>query len=356
MTFTPRLTAPSTSNKYYYAGNPYYQSGYGLPNCTCYAWGRFYEILGQQPRLSLRDAENWYSHDDGYERGDSPQLGAVICWRRGAVGDDSDGAGHVAIVEQINDDGSILTSNSAYQGTKFYLKTLAPESNYSWNDLYTFQGFIYNPAVQEKPAPELPEPISGNRYLTQSEMENNALYFYYKMSANGWTMESIAAMLGNMQKESTINAGIWQNLDEGNTSLGYGLVQWTPATKYLNWCSELGLEPSDMDSAMQRLDWELANNQQWISTDSYPQSFEEFKYSTDDPYMLAIAFLLNYERPAEKYQPERSEYAVAWYEFLQENAGEVDPDEPSTPDRPPIVKPRKNMSLLLMILANKRVK
>ena len=350
MSFTPRLTAPSTSNKCYYAGNPYYQSGYGLPNCTCYAWGRFYEILGEQPTLSLRDAENWYSHDDGYERGDSPQLGAVICWRRGAVGDDSDGAGHVAIVEQINDDGSILTSNSAYQGTKFYLQTLTPESGYNWNDLYTFQGFIYNPAVKEdKP---LPEPISANRYLSQSEMENNALYFYYKMSENGWTMESIAAMLGNMQKESTINAGIWQNLDEGNTSLGYGLVQWTPATKYLNWCSERGLEPSDMDSAMQRLDWELANGVQWISTDSYPQSFEEFKHSTDDPYILAISFLLNYERPAEKYQPERSENAVAWYEFLQENAGSIEPDEPE----PEPAKKKKGMSLLLMILATKRVK
>ena len=68
MAYSPRLSAPSTSNKYYYKLNPYYQSGFGLPNCTCYAFGRFYEILGSKPKLSLRNAENWYGHDDGYKR------------------------------------------------------------------------------------------------------------------------------------------------------------------------------------------------------------------------------------------------------------------------------------------------
>lgn len=350
MAYTARLTAPSTSNKYYYASNPFYQSGYGMPNCTCYAWGRFYEVLGSRPALSLGDAEDWYNHADGYERGQTPKLGAIICWSRGTVGDDSDGAGHVAIVEQILDNGNIVTSNSAWNSTNFYLQTLTPASNYHWNDAYTFQGFIYNPGVKEyKPTPEQ---VSGNRYLSQAEMEQNALVFYYKMKEYGWTMESIAAMLGNMQKESTINPGIWQNLDEGNTSLGYGLVQWTPATKYLDWCDGYGYPPDDMYSAMARLEYELANGLQWISTDSYPMSFSEFKNSTDDPYLLAIAFLLNYERPAEKYQPERSENAVAWYEFLQENAGELEPDEPE----PEPVKKKKGLSLLLLILASKKVR
>ena len=96
--FVKRTTAPDESNSYYYANNPFYQSGYGLPNCTCYAWGRFYELSGTRPALSLGDAENWFGYSDGYARGQIPKLGAVICWRRGAVGDDSDGAGHVAIV------------------------------------------------------------------------------------------------------------------------------------------------------------------------------------------------------------------------------------------------------------------
>ena len=38
--FEPRLTsAGMRGNPYWYSRNPFYQAGYGLPNCTCYAWG-----------------------------------------------------------------------------------------------------------------------------------------------------------------------------------------------------------------------------------------------------------------------------------------------------------------------------
>ena len=60
--FVKRTTAPEESNSYYYANNPFYQSGYGLPNCTCYAWGRFYELTGERPKLSTSDAENWFGY------------------------------------------------------------------------------------------------------------------------------------------------------------------------------------------------------------------------------------------------------------------------------------------------------
>ena len=89
---------------------------------------------------------------------------------------------------------------------------------------------------------------SGNRYLSLEEMTVNANYIYSYFSSRGWTKESISAMLGNMQRESTINPGIWQNLDEGNTSLGFGLVQWTPATNYFDWCDSMGYEYGAMDS------------------------------------------------------------------------------------------------------------
>lgn len=45
MSFTPRLTDTGILNNFHwYSDNPFYQSGYGMPNCTCYAWGRFWEI------------------------------------------------------------------------------------------------------------------------------------------------------------------------------------------------------------------------------------------------------------------------------------------------------------------------
>lgn len=154
MAFTPRLNAPSTSNKFYYSLNRFYKSGYGLPNCTCYAWGRAYEVLGKAPKLSLGNAEDWYGYTkDGYKRGKTPQVGAVICWKGGKTGYGSDGAGHVAFVEKVYSNGDILTSNSAWGGTRFYTKTLKKSNNYSMGSGFQFQGFIYVvPASKTKPA------------------------------------------------------------------------------------------------------------------------------------------------------------------------------------------------------------
>ena len=120
MTFRPRLSAPGYSSKYWYSLNPFYHAGYGLPNCTCYAWGRFYEILGRKPVLSLGNAEDWYGKNDGYSRGSTPRLGAVICWRKGRAGYGGDGAGHVAVVEKIYSDGSILISQSGWRSARFW--------------------------------------------------------------------------------------------------------------------------------------------------------------------------------------------------------------------------------------------
>lgn len=313
-TFVKRTSAPDESNAYYYSDNVFYKSGYGLPNCTCYAWGRWYELTGSKPNLCTQDAENWYSYNDGYSRGQTPKLGAVIVWAKGEVGDDSDGAGHVAIVEQINADGSIVTSNSAYGGSLFYMQTLEP----GWNmgDAYTFLGFIYCPIdFGGGGSYAVPTPISKNEYLTDAEMQNNAIYIYWYLSNRGWTLNAIAGMLGNMQTESTINPGIWESLTV-NTSNGYGLVQWTPATKYLSWCEENGLEPSSMDSALKRIIYELENGLQYIATDSYPETFAEFAVSTKTPTYLAMAFLANYERPADPSQPIRGEQAEYWYTYL----------------------------------------
>ena len=142
--YTPRTTAPELSNPYYYSDmNIFHFAGYGMPNCTCYAWGRFYEITGVEPNLSRGDAERWWGYNDGYSRGNVPKLGAVACWAKGGPATDTDGSGHVAIVEEIKNDGTIVTSNSAYNGELFYMETISPPYNVNG---YTFQGFIYPPA------------------------------------------------------------------------------------------------------------------------------------------------------------------------------------------------------------------
>ena len=154
--YKPRLTAPSTTDKNYIkttSGGYNYcieiKNGSCLPNCVGYAWGRWREILGKYHNLSRGNAENWWGNTgDGYLRGQTPKVGAVMCWRKGLAGNAADGAGHVAIVERINDDGSITYSQSNYGGTRWELKTKSYP--YSLGSSYTFQGFIYLPISFEE--------------------------------------------------------------------------------------------------------------------------------------------------------------------------------------------------------------
>lgn len=161
MSYTPRLDDTGIlDNFHWYSENPFYLAGYGMPNCTCYAWGRFWEIGdpysdgSHKPNdLPTSDGGDWWQDalDSGvYETGQLPKLGAVICFS-----DNLGGAGHVAIVEEINQmTNEITCSNSAYGGTYFFLSYITPDSllRYDWSH-YTFQGFIYNPYADEPSTP-----------------------------------------------------------------------------------------------------------------------------------------------------------------------------------------------------------
>ena len=246
-TFTQRTEAPSSSNAYYYSDNPFYQSGYGLPNCTCYAFGRFWEIKGgSRPSLSWGNAEDWYGHtSDGYQRGTEPKLGAILCWRKGAAGNNADGAGHVEVVEAINDDGTIVTSGSAYNGYLFRRKTRTRDGNWSGGD-YIFQGFIYNPAVFDG---------STSGGIPEGADPNAAYVWAYFLGKLG-NKYGVAGLMGNLEAESGMHPDRVQGdipysdysknytakVDNGTISEynfvhngpnggGYGLAQWTYYTR-----------------------------------------------------------------------------------------------------------------------------
>lgn len=145
--FTPRFDSTGMQGSiYWYSGNPFYNSGYGLPNCTCYAWGRIYELLGYAPTwLSTGNAKDWFPNAQAVcpqYCGTSPKLGAILCtyYEKG---------GHVAVVEQINEDGSIITSNSGYSsGIYFWTETLYPGYLTGWAPSGAYvQGFIYTPVA-----------------------------------------------------------------------------------------------------------------------------------------------------------------------------------------------------------------
>lgn len=186
----------------------------------------------------------------------------------------------------------------------------------------------------------------GNDYntsnpLNMEQMKINAQYIWSYLSNQGWTKNAVSGILGNMQSESSINPGRWQSdivLPSDPTYAGYGLVQWTPYTKYTNWVQG---DPSTMDNNLLRILYEVANNLQWIATQSYNYSFSDFTQSTDTPYNLGMAFLANYERPLDPNQPLRGQQAQAWYEFL----GGVTPPTPE----------HKNKSNLWLVTRAKKI-
>lgn len=160
----------------------------------------------------------------------------------------------------------------------------------------------------------------GNDYntsnaLNQSQMEVNATYLYSAFTSRGWSINAIAAILGNMQSESSINPGRWQNNAVG-VGPAYGLVQWDPFTKYTDWAINRGLDPSEIDNNLEYIDYELANNLQWIPTSQYNFSFKDFTTSTESPEYLASAFLKNYERAGVEVEEDRRKQARKWFEYL----------------------------------------
>lgn len=189
------------------------------------------------------------------------------------------------------------------------------DSRGNWKELYRYDNGATN------------EWIKGNRYLTIGEMQNNATIVFNYLLSKGWTVNAISAFLGNVQKESTINPGIWQNLTE-NINVGWGLVQWTPSTKYTVWATENGFTNDDGYGQLEWVINETISTGQWVQTSDYPISFSEFIMSTDNPEYLAYCFMANFEKPKSLDQPERKEYARYWFNWYNKT--------PVTPNNPPM--------------------
>ena len=64
-------------------------------------------------------------------------------WRAGNTHNSADGAGHVAVVEEIKANGDIVVSQSAYGGHEFYLSILTKMSGYTYSENRPLVGFVY---------------------------------------------------------------------------------------------------------------------------------------------------------------------------------------------------------------------
>ena len=377
MAFVPRLsenspTAMQGNPWWYSSGNVFYANGYGLPNCTTYAYGRFAEVAGRFiPELGgvgiHGDAKDWWNDTTQLTKGRTPQLGACVCW---GSSNPSYG-GHVAIVEQINSDRSIVTSNSAYGGTYFYTQTIYPDSSGNYNvdyhsGAYYFQGFIYNPNGEGGGGIPIPPGTTWHAYMgrdmgysdTSQEALDNALLIYQLLYGLGWATESVAAVIGNFHRECGLNPGCWE---AGNWPIptyaealastgqpGYGLPQYTPSSVYMRGGqSYSGYNPycadrvgSPIDGQAQTLflndhiypDW-LCDQWHYNYYSSlsdftdlnaiYPMTVDQFKagvgYSLDE---LFTAYLIWYLRPtaenAYRSWNEGYQSVLYWYSIISQ--------------------------------------
>lgn len=162
----------------------------------------------------------------------------------------------------------------------------------------------------------------GNRYLNSSEMDNNAweIYNFFRGLSNPWTVESISAMIGNMQLESTVNPQ-----RENANSGAYGLVQWlTNKQRMITWCQQNGLNYTTGNAQVQRLEWERANPgpsgaDQWYATPEYNLTMSEFAYNSNHESLdyLTASFKFDYERnKTDSDTPIRQQYARHYLELF----------------------------------------
>lgn len=149
----------------------------------------------------------------------------------------------------------------------------------------------------------------NDTFLTQDQQLNNAQLVAYHFKGTDWTKESLSALCGNMSHESSLNPDMHELGYGDSPDRGYGLVQWTPMTKYTDWANSQGLDYASGDSQLARIDYEVANNIQWIANgyqlrygmgDKYNFSFADFRknaggYTVDQ---LTEAFMWNYEGPS----------------------------------------------------------
>lgn len=165
--YIPRLTEPSASDPRWimssYGGyNDCIAGSNGppsvLPNCTGYVHGRCMEIAGintDNMGLSFGNAVTYYTQSSSDWIQDSePSLGAVIVYAQNVGWE----PGHVAIVEEIIDNDTIVISQSDYGGARFSTWTCTRATNWTPFTNVSFIGFLKNPYV----TPEPPEP-SGSK-------------------------------------------------------------------------------------------------------------------------------------------------------------------------------------------------
>lgn len=149
---------------------------------------------------------------------------------------------------------------------------------------------------------------SGGYDINSAEAIANMIQFKDEL-INDWSIYAIAGALGNIAHESAFNPWRWQS-DTVNYSAGYGLVQFTPASGYINnYNNYANLSTSTTTPGASASDGScqcdvLRNDSmgKWIDRSSYNSWYDISRYNTfslfkssPNLYDATMAFLYNYE-------------------------------------------------------------
>ena len=172
---------------------------------------------------------------------------------------------------------------------------------------------------------------------TCPESEANASYIWSYFKGKGWSNVAIAGLVGNCTYESYTNPGFHE---VGGS--GFGIVQWTPSSNYINWARPRGF-PVDTDYSdperyllgqCERINFEMQTGIEFFGNSSYGanylwcntwQKYIALTESDVTPETAAHIFLSNYERPnhsaAAASLSARQTYARRWYDKFKSGAG-----------------------------------
>ena len=355
--YVPRLsqTTPTNiwQNPYWYSSlNGYYMRGYGLPNCTCYAYGRATELNGGHIVNGLAthgDGGQWYDlSSPNLRAGNDPrtvQLGDILVFT--PINQESKHqGGHVSVVEEINWNARrpyVKVSESGYRrplssyppsmdwyfhpGTHYIDEKFEGGWISRWG--YYFRGilrFLSGPLTPSYPMPSSWISKSYIYDMKEPDMQNNAILIFAYLTNKGWTIEAIAAFLGNVEVESGVSPGCW-GLGGANA---FGLVMWTPSQNYTPWANWNDYAIDDGFRQLEFIDMGVychgtnADGSPHLSNTWTPNNhginmtYSEFKSSHRYPEDLAYVFLWGYERAAgDGMIGARRRNAKKWYNFLQ---------------------------------------
>lgn len=208
---------------------------------------------------------------------------------------------------------------------------------------------------------------AGSYSFDTTENYDNSFEIYGILSAQGFSVASIAGLCGNSQHESGLNPWRWQH-DSVASSHGYGLLQWTPSTGYTSLSGATpnfsvtsqtaGATPEDGARQMQAFyennpaKWHSSCWRSYWNTSTYPTYYAITRYilntwgngaeitldqykTIDDPAYAADCFLACFEGPGVPNYTVREDSAGDFYERFSGSPPPPGPDPPP-PTPPPV--------------------